>query len=219
MYGDFVTMVDAMVGRVLASLEAAGMADDTLVIFSSDNGPVWYARDVERFGHDGVGGLRGMKGDAWEGGHRMPFIVRWPGKVVPGSASRQLVCFTDVLATLSAIVGYELESDEGPDSFDFLPQLMGESPSVGTARNVLVMKSSAGLMTVREGNWKLIDGLGSGGFSEPAVVKPEAGQPAGQLYDLATDLRETNNLYDKRPDLVKHLKQILASVLASETRN
>lgn len=217
MYGDFATMVDAMVGRVLRALDAAGMADNTLVILTSDNGPVWYERDVERFGHDSSGGLRGMKGDAWEAGHRMPFIVRWPGKVPAGSVSEQLVCFTDILSTLATIVGYKLKGTEGPDSYDFSGQLLGNPSSDGTSRNTLVMKSSAGLMTVREGEWKLIDGLGSGGFSAPAKIEPKAGQPLGQLYNLSDDLAETNNLYAQRPEMVMRLRQILAAELQKES--
>ena len=108
MYGDFVSHVDAEVGRVLAALDDAGMSDNTLVIFTSDNGPVWYPADVERFGHNSSGGFRGMKADAWEAGHRMPFIVRWPGKVEPASTSDQLICFTDVMATLRCV-----ETDSG----------------------------------------------------------------------------------------------------------
>ena len=218
MYGDFMTMVDAMIGRVLGALDAAGMAEDTLVIFASDNGPVWYEHDIERFGHDSSGGLRGMKGDAWEAGHRMPFIVRWPGKVAPGSVSRQLICYTDLLATLASIVGVHLADDEGPDSFDFSPQLWGDKSPPAHGRSSLVMKSAAGLMTVREGDWKLINGLGSGGFSRPAKIEPAAGQPVGQLYNLADDLGETNNLYSERPDVVSRLKQILAAVQTSESK-
>jgi arylsulfatase A-like enzyme len=217
MYGDFVEMVDTLLGRVFAALDAAEMTEETLVIFTSDNGPVWYERDVERFMHDSSGDLRGMKGDAWEAGHRMPFLVRWPGKVVAGSVSRQLVCFTDLLATLATLVGYQLADEEGPDSFDFSQQLLGEKSTAHRTRGSLVMKSAAGLMTVREGDWKLIDGLGSGGFSKPSKIQPAVDQPAGQLYHLAIDPGETTNRYSERPDIVQHLKQILATVQRSDT--
>jgi arylsulfatase A len=212
MYGDYVEMVDAMIGRVLAALDAADMRDNTLVIFTSDNGPVWYESDVERFGHDSAGGLRGMKGDAWEAGHRMPFIVRWPGEVAVGSVNDQLICFTDVLATLAAIVGYPLADSDGPDSIDFSTSLLSESATPAAGRRSLVMRSAAGLMTVRQGNWKLIDGLGSGGFSHPAKIVSASDQPAGQLYDLSNDLGETVNQYNKHPEIVRRLTKILASV-------
>ena len=121
LYGDFLMMVDHEIGRVLAALESARMLDNTLLVFASDNGPVWYPADVARFGHDSAGGLRGMKADAWEAGHRMPFIVRWPGAVRAGSACDQTISFTDVLATMADVVGKDLPAGAGPDSFSFLP--------------------------------------------------------------------------------------------------
>jgi arylsulfatase A-like enzyme len=215
MYGDFVVMVDAMIGRVLAALDAAHMTDETLVIFSSDNGPVWYDRDVERFGHDSSGGLRGMKGDAWENGHRMPFLVRWPGKVQAGSVSDQTICFTDMLATFAAIVGVELPEDAGPDSFDILPVLLGRQPPDVPIRGPLVIPAADGTLSIRSGPWKLIAGLGSRGFSEPRRIAPTAGGPDGQLYHLVDDLGETNNLYQQKPDIVNHLKAELARTCAA----
>ncbi|NQT40544.1 MAG: sulfatase-like hydrolase/transferase [Planctomycetes bacterium] len=210
MYGDFTMMVDAHIGRVLASLEKAGMADDTLVIFSSDNGPVWYDADVRRLGHDSCGVLRGMKADAWEAGHRMPFIVRWPGKVKAGSVSDQMICFTDVLATFADVVGRKLPDEAGPDeagpdSFSFLPALLGEQPEAKPIRTYLPIASGRGMMTIRRGPWKLITGLGSGGFSQPRSVKPQPGEPPMQLYDLSKDLSETTNLYTQHPEIVKEL--------------
>ncbi len=182
MYGDFVMMVDSEVGRVLSSLDQAEMADDTMVIFTSDNGPVWYDSDVERFDHDSSGGLRGMKSDAWEAGHRMPFIVRWPGEVKKGSVSDQLVCFTDLLATFADIHDVKLPKAVGPDSFSFLPALKQRKPRKTPTRETFVMKSgSGGLMTIRSGDWKFIEGQGSGGFSgrvrgaDPLAVKARGG--------------------------------------------
>lgn len=213
MYGDFAVMVDAMIGRILRSLENAGMSDDTLVIFSSDNGPVWYDEDAERFGHDSSGGLRGMKADAWEAGHRMPFVVRWPGRVPRGSVSNQIICFTDCLATLAELYDVPLEPDDGPDSFSFLPVLRGQRSEDQPVRSSLVMQSGGGAMTVRVGEWKLIDRLGSGGFSEPRRVKPEPGDPTGQLYNLKNDLAETTNLFASKPDIVERLQDELDRVV------
>ncbi len=203
MYGDFAMMVDAMIGRVLASLKHAGMEDDTLVVFTSDNGPVWYQHDVERFGHDSSGGLRGMKADAWECGHRMPLIVKWPGKVAPHSESDQLLCFTDLMATFAAITQTEMPEDAGPDSFDLLPVLTGQAEA--SARQSLLMQTASGMWAVRRGPWKLITGLGSGGFSEPKRINPGPGDPQGQLYNLDRDRGETNNLYLKEPERVAEL--------------
>lgn len=214
-YGDFAVMVDTMIGRVLRTLDDAEMTDDTLLLFTSDNGPVWYESDVERFGHDSSGGLRGMKADAWECGHRMPFVVRWPGKVQAGSLSRQTVCFTDLLATFANIVGVPLPTDAGPDSFDFLPVLQGKRLEDDPIRDSLVIQSGSGVMTIRSGDWKLITALGSGGFSEPRSVRPGPNDPPGQLYNLAADLGETNNLYLKEPEIVERLTKKLAAVRAS----
>ena len=219
MYGDFVVMVDDMIGRVLKSLDETGMSDETLVVFTSDNGPVWYDEDTKRFDHDSSGGLRGMKADAWEGGHRMPFVVRWPGKVKAGSTTGQTICFTDLMSTFAAIVDYQLPRDAGPDSFNFLPVLVGEQPEDEPIRDHLVMKSGGGKMVIRSGNWKLIDSLGSGGFSKPRRIKPGPNDPKGQLYNLANDPAEQINLYARHPDRVAKLEAKLeASVVAEHTR-
>lgn len=211
MYGDFMVMVDAMIGRVLDSLESKGLADDTLVIFSSDNGPTWYEEDVRRFDHDSSGGLRGMKADAWEGGHRVPLIVRWPGKVKAGSVSSRLISFVDVLATFADITGAKLDPPAGPDSISFAAELTNATSSVA-ARDHLALQSGAGHMTFREGDWKLIDALGSGGFTKPSRIQPRPGDPQGQLYNLATDPSEQQNVYAKYPEIVdrltKRLKQL-----------
>jgi len=216
MYGDFLVMVDAMIGRVLQSLEDAGMADDTLVIFSSDNGPVWYEEDAVRFEHDSCGPLRGMKGDAWEAGHRMPFLVRWPGVVEPGSRTDQTICFTDMLSTFATITGAELGPNDGPDSFDFSKVLFGEQPEDQPVRTSLVLNSANKTLIVRSGPWKLITSLGSGGFSKPSKMNPEPGGPQGQLYNLDEDLGETNNLYMEHPEIVERLQRELERIQAAD---
>lgn len=215
MYGDFLMMVDAQIGRVLASLRKAGMEKNTLLVFSSDNGPVWYAADVERLGHDSSGGLRGMKSDAYEGGHRMPFIVRWPERVKAGSESNQLVCFTDLLATYADALDVKLPAAAGPDSFSFLPALTGENSQATPVRKQFVMRagSVASMMTIRSGDWKLITGLGSGGFSKPNRIKPGPGDPTGQLYNLAADIGETTNLYSRHPEIVARLTAELKKIV------
>jgi arylsulfatase A-like enzyme len=194
------------------ALRAAAMIDDTLLVFASDNGPVWYAEDAERFGHDSAGGFRGMKGDAWEGGHRVPFIVRWPGRVAAGSTSDQTISFTDLLATLANITGTPLPDRAGPDSVSFLPALEGKT----FPRPPIVMASGSGLMTIRSGKWKFIDGLGSGGFSQPSSVRPGTGDPTGQLYDLDTDPAETRNLYAEHPEIVELLRADLHRIVRAE---
>ena len=216
MYGDFTCMVDHMVGRVLKSLEKAGIADNCIVVFSSDNGPVWYDKDVERFDHDSSGGLRGMKSDAWEGGHRMPFLVRWPETVEPGSTSHQTISFVDVLATVAELTEADLKADDGPDSFSFLSVLKGTQPADQPTRPSLALRSGGGLMTLRRGPWKLIDALGSGGFSRPSKRKPEKGEPVGQLYNLDKDLDESDNLYDQHPEIVEELRTEMKRIVTAD---
>lgn len=218
MYGDFVTMVDAQIGRVLAALEQADLVQDTLLIFTSDNGPMWLPADVTRFGHDAAGGLRGMKGDAWEAGHRMPFIVRWPGRVKAGTVTDQTVCFTDLLATFADICGARLPSGAGLDSFSVLPVLEGRQPKGQPIRGPIVMRAgSSPAMMIRSGDWKLINQLGSGGFTQPKTIQPRPGDPAGQLYNLRNDLAETNNLYLKHPEIVARLQAEMKRIVSAES--
>jgi arylsulfatase A-like enzyme len=219
MYGDFVQMVDAEVGRVLKALDEAGMAQDTLLVFTSDNGPVWSPADVARFGHDAAGGWRGMKGDAWEAGHRMPFIVRWPGQVKAASESKQTICFTDLLATFADVCGATPGGGAGPDSFSFLPVLLGKHPETKPIRGPILMQAgSTEAMMIRSGDWKLIDQLGSGGFTKPSKIKPEPGDPAGQLYNLREDPAEVHNRYLEQPEIVARLKAEMKRIVESPVR-
>ncbi|MCP4377288.1 MAG: sulfatase-like hydrolase/transferase [bacterium] len=206
MYGDFVTQVDNAVGQVLSALDRHKLTGNTLVIFTSDNGPVWYKEDVKRYKHSSAGPLRGMKGDAWEGGHHMPFVVRWPGRVKPATSSDEVICFTDMLATFAAIVGDRLPDDAGEDSYNILPAMLGQKYDK-PIREATV--TTARLMAVRQGRWKLILGLGSGGFSFPRSVKAKPGGPKGQLYDMKKDPGETTNVYKDNPDIVASLTSLL----------
>ena len=218
LYGDFMTMVDAEIGKVFSALDEANMKDETLVIFTSDNGPVWYDADAKKYQHDSAGSLRGMKADAWEAGHRMPFIVRWPKVVKPNSRSAQPICFTDVLSTMAEIFGVALPSQAAPDSFSFLQVLLSEQPEDVSVRGPIVMSPGGGdrQMMIRSGNWKLIKGLGSGGFSKPRRIDPTEGGPTGQLYNLSEDLGEQNNLFQSRPDVVERLLQEMEQIIQSE---
>jgi len=185
-----------------------------MVVLSSDNGPVWYGEDTRRFGHDSCGGLRGMKADAWEAGHRMPFIVRWPGKVRPGSQSQQTISFVDMLPTAAELVGKDLPDGAGPDGVSFYKVLTGQQPEGVAIRESLVVPSGNGTLTLRKGPWKLIKGLGSGGFTKPARVQPKPGEPAGQLYHLDQDLSESENLYLQHPDIVKEMEAMLEQIVS-----
>lgn len=220
MYGDFMMMVDAQIGQVLETLRATDMERDTLVIFTSDNGPTWYPEDVKRFDHDSAGGLRGMKADAWEAGHRMPFIARWPGKIDSASTSNATICFTDLMATFADLWKTKLPDGAGPDSYSFLPALLNQPTSKQaderpSPRPPIVMQSGNGrLKMIRSGDWKLITGLGSGGFTKPNHIVPGPGDPQGQLFNLAADRGETNNLYDQEPAIVARLTAELKQIVA-----
>jgi len=201
-YGDFTMMVDAMIGRLLQALDETRQADNTLVIFTSDNGPVWYPEDTRRTGHDATGGFRGMKGSSWEAGHRMPFVVRWPGKTKAGATTAQTICFTDVLATFAAIVERPLPDDAGPDSFSFLPVLLGKQNEREPVRPNLVVNQS-----LRSGPWKWIEGRERLEWAKPeSGTYPATGEPPAQLYQLADDPGEKHNLASAHPEKVAELK-------------
>ena len=207
-YGDFTVQVDWSVGQVLEALERLGLTDDTLIMVTSDNGSHWYREDIRKWDHAANRNLRGQKADIWEGGHRVPFIARWPGKIQPGTTSDQLICLTDLLATAAAIVGKTLPDDAGEDSFNILPALLGRAGET-PIRDAVVHHSLQGVFAIRQGPWKLILGRGSGGFSRPRRIEPKPGEPVGQLYNLAEDIGETDNLYLKRPETVRRLSTLL----------
>jgi arylsulfatase A-like enzyme len=208
LYGDFVTQVDAVAGRVLKALDEAKLADDTLVILTSDNGAHWLPADIDKWKHRANDGLRGQKSDVWDGGHRVPFIARWPGHVPAGKTSKELVCLTDVMATAAALVGDKLPPDAGEDSFDLLPVLLGKKLE-RPVREAVVHQSGDGTLCVRQGPWKLATALGSHGFSLPRNVKPKPGGPQGQLYNLDDDPTEQHNLWLDKPEIVKRLSGLL----------
>jgi arylsulfatase A len=207
-YGDFVAQVDATVGKVIDALAQQQLADNTLLIVTSDNGAHWLPSDIETWEHRANGSWRGQKADLWEGGHRVPFIVRWPGKVAPKSQSDELICLTDVMATLAAIVGQKLPAAAGEDSFDFLPVLLGQKPAP-PVREAIVHHSADGTFAIRQGVWKLATKLGSHGFSDPKDVAPEPGGRVGQLYDLSKDPGESHNRWLEQPKIVERLTKLL----------
>jgi len=214
-YADFVLQLDADMGRILEALEASGVADDTLLIFTSDNGcsPSANFSELLAAGHNPSYHFRGHKADAFEGGHRVPFLVRWPGKVKPGSGSDQLVGQFDFMATFADLLGKELPPTAGEDSVSFLPALLGAIDKPG--RSSLISQSINGSFAIRDGQWKLILCPGSGGWSFP---KPGAdnttGLPDFQLYDLSADPGEKNNLVAAHPDRVATMKAALETAIA-----
>jgi arylsulfatase A len=223
-HGDFIFQLDHIVGELLKDLERLGFADNTLVIFTSDNGPettsvIHMRADHD---HDGARPWRGVKRDMWEGGHRVPFIVRWPGRVKAGTTSDQLTSLTDVMATVAAIVGAELPRDAAEDSFDLLPALEGKATH--PIRPYLLQQAFAGARTlsIRQGQWKFLDHPGSGGNNyerseglRPFIIDDGSGDAPGQLFDLEEDPGETRNLHHAHPDKVRELKALLEASKAS----
>ena len=207
-YGDFVVQVDDTVGQVLAALKQAGVTDNTLVVYTSDNGAHWLETDIKKHGHLANSTLRGQKADIHEGGHRVPFIAKWPGHIPVGEITDQPTTLTDLMATFAAVTGVRLAADAGPDSFNILPALLGNTAGQ-TARAPMVHHSLDGMFAVRDGDWKLIEGLGSGGFTIPERIESNADEPTYQLYNLAHDLAETNNVANDHPEIVERLAAIL----------
>lgn len=214
LYGDFMLQVDHTVGEILKALDRQGITNETLIIFTSDNGCSNQAdfEELATFGHDPSYHFRGHKADIFEGGHRVPFVVRWPGKVEAGSSSDQIICLTDLLATTAAIVGDTLGNNEGVDSYNLLPALL--DGQVEKIREATVHHSVNGSFAIRKDKWKLINCPGSGGWSVPKPGSAEEeGLPPIQLYDLDADVGETTNLVEKHPELAQELMQLLENYI------
>ncbi len=204
-YGDFVLQVDDVVGQVMGALEEAGLSEDTLVIFTSDNGPVWYQENLEKFGHNAAGELRGRKGNSWEGGHRMPFIVRWPGLVPADSVSRQTIVFSDVFATFAELSGQdEIPQGMAEDSVSFLPYLRDALKKPGRRDPIAHDR-----WTLRDGDWKLILPR-----NRRALGGKDSKKVAGELYNLREDLAEQHNRISEAPERARRMRAQLEAILA-----
>ncbi len=208
-YGDFVLMVDWAVGQVLQAVKESGAEDNTLVIFTSDNGcsPSAKIDDLKAMGHSPNYIFRGMKADLFDGGHHIPLMMQWPDRI-QSHLVKQTVCLTDFMATFSSLAGYQLKSGEGEDSYNLLP-LLFDPAYKKTIREATVHHSINGSFTIRKGDWKLLLAAGSGGWSSPKPGKEEEGLPKIQLYNMKDDIGETSNLYLKFPEVVKELKTLM----------
>ena len=215
-HGDFLVELDWVVGELLATLVKLGAAENTLVIFTSDNGPevTTAVRMRADHQHDPARPWRGLKRDGWEGGHRVPLIVRWPGHVPAGVVNPDLVSLTDVMATCAAIVGAQLPENAAEDSFNLLPAWLGNPDA--PRRPYLLQQTISLQLSIRQGQWKLLDHRGSGGndYQRNPVLRPYAlpdvaPEAPGQLYDLVADPGEKFNLYEQHPEIVMRLRSLL----------
>ncbi|WP_432797153.1 sulfatase family protein [Poriferisphaera sp. WC338] len=209
-YGDFCLEVDDTVGQVLDALDRKGIRDNTIVIFSADNGCSNAANfpEMEKKGHHPSYIYRGSKADIWEGGHRVPMLVRWPEKIKAGTSSDSMIGLTDMLATFSELVGQKLPDNAGEDSESFLQVLLGQRWN--PKREGIVNHTVFGYFAIRTKNWKLIFCPGSGGWTAPKDKQArELGLPEIQLYNMATDPGETNNLYGKYPEIESKLTELI----------
>jgi arylsulfatase A len=237
-YGDFIHELDWIVGEIMKGLNETGVADNTLLVFTSDNGGMFNqgGQDAWIAGHTLNGKLLGFKFDAWEGGHRVPFIARWPGRIKAGSTSKQLICNVDMIATLAALTGTPVKAGQGQDSVNILPALIGE-PEKPLRKDVLLAARQPSHLALRKGKWMYINARGGGGFNSPkrgahafggpaaitftqransdienGKIKTDA--PPAQLYDLETDLPQTENLYHEYPAIVEEMKALLRNYMS-----
>ncbi|MFM7182230.1 MAG: sulfatase-like hydrolase/transferase [Verrucomicrobiales bacterium] len=215
-HGDFINELDHIVGDLMKTLDRLGFADNTIVMFSSDNGPeietvIQMRKDHD---HDGARPWHGVKRDQWEGGHRVPFIVRWPQKIAAGIKSDQTFSLTDVMATCAAITGARIPDNAAEDSFDFLPVFLGQQATAPVRPYTLHQTVSLAL-AIRRGPWKYLDHRGSGGNNYEkkefrSLARADSAPDApGQLYNLDADPGEKENLYFKHPEIVKEMKALL----------
>ncbi len=224
-HADFVMQTDDSFGQVIAALRETGQLDNTLVICSADNGtsaPTSKLSELQQLGHFPSGDLRGSKADIWDGGHRVPFIVSWPQRVAPSTRCANLVCLTDVLATVAEIVGQPLPTNAGEDSVSFLTSLLSKpeegrptSSDTKHVRHDVIHHSISGYFAIRRDNWKLCVCPDSGGWTDPKpsakawAAREQAQQPLLQLYDMTQDIGEQSNRVQEQPEIVQQLLALL----------
>ncbi len=245
LYGDMIHELDWMVGELLRTLEEEGLTKNTLVILTSDNGGMLNlgGQQAWKLGHRQNGPLLGFKFDAWEGGHRVPFIARWPGKIAAGTTSNTMLCNIDMMATLAALTGQTLKSGEGPDSYNALPALVG-APDQNIRDYLIISPAQKQALAIRKGDWMYISAQNSGGFPGTVIGEHELGGAAAhlltlqvnsdvengkikadaapaQLYNLKADPYQKTNMYNQHPEVVQELKTLLeeATTIKQSTRS
>lgn len=242
LYGDFIHELDWQVGEIMKCLEENGLAENTLIIVTSDNGGMFNrgGQDAFQDGHRVNADLLGFKFGVWEGGHRVPFVAKWPGKIQPGTVSDQLISGVDMLATFAAITGQSVEANQIADSINVLPALVGE-PDSALRETLVISPNKPTHLSIRKGKWMYIPAQGSGGFkgkpgthgaggptcisfvgnenSDIVAGKIKKGAPPAQLYDLESDVNQTTNLYRQYPEVVQEMKALLAKHRPQRAKN
>lgn len=208
-YADFVMETDNNVVEILNTLDETGLAENTIIFFTTDNGcsPQANYKELLSKGHDPSYSLRGHKADAWDGGHRVPYVVRWPKRIKGGQVSNELICHNNLFATCADILNVEIPSGAAPDSFSILPVLEGKKLDKPT-HPVVIHHSYSGLFAIREGKWKYMACSGSGGWSKGGDGKKS------QLYDLSKDQKESNNLVESSPEKAEYMLKLLETSIA-----
>jgi len=192
-YGDFISQIDNVVYQVTELLKQLGVDENTMIIFASDNGSPWEEEDIQRYGHWSNSPWRGQKGDAWEGGHRIPLFIKWPAKIKKAQKYTHTLSLIDLMATFADMTNQSIAAGFGEDSYSFYRVLNGDVAK--PVRDHLIYISSSGRLAITSGEWKYIDGLGSAGFSAPNRVNPAVNGPTGQLYNLKEDPAESTNRF------------------------
>lgn len=212
-YGDFVYQTDWVAGQVMKALKEKGLEENTIVIFTADNGPEKYAFErAEKYDHFSMGDFRGLKRDVWEGGHHVPFIIKWPGKIKAGAVSEEVVSQVDIMATLAAITNIELPKNAAPDSYNLLPLLKGKTYNA-PLREATVHNTFDNVWGLRKGKWLYINNPSGGHTKMPDSFKKMRGykdfEAPALLFDMDTDAAQKNNSYEKYPDVVKEMEATL----------
>lgn len=220
--GDLILEIDDTVGQLVRLLEEKGIRDNTLIVFTSDNGPDPLREELTVHGHEPAGNLRGQKADIWEGGHRVPFIASWPNYIPQGTVSEELVCLTDWIATCASILEDELPDEAAEDSIDMLPDLLGQSLN-SPLRQSVILQSYDGMLALRRGDWKYIRGAGGGGFDQkhrdiigiPHTADREvsSADPAEQLYFMKNDIGESTNISHEHSERMEQMRKELEQLI------
>ena len=211
-YGDYVFMTDAMIGSIIQAVKQQNLEENTLLIVVSDNGSEFRPADIESTGHYANYIFKGRKADIYEGGHRVPFMAYWKGVIPAGTTSDEVMCTTDLMATVAGLLNIPLPKNAAEDSYNLWPAFFGQTSS-SPIREATIHHSEKGFFSIRKGKWKYAPQPGSGGYTKPVTISPKAGEPMGTLYDLEKDPKEENNLYEKYSAVVKELDDLLKDLI------